>query len=169
MRPSFRETSRSALGWPGRTWTAFRWALALRWAATEDPGTAATRRLRDSNPVPKPLRPGDPVDWSVMTYVQVNDADHRVRPSTLQAMMDGPFKRMLDLCGEDQPVRASARVMEFARGPVARFKDRHAATPEGAQAVDDAVMAVLEQRLAHRGSDGRYLIDVFLGHRTHNG
>ena len=104
-----------------------------------------------------------------MTYVQVNDADCRIRPATLQAMMDGPFRRMLDLCGEDQSIRAGARVMEFARAPVARFKDRHAATPEAAREVDEAVTAELERRFAHRGADGRYLIDVFRGLRTHNG
>lgn len=149
-----------------------RWALALRWSATEDPRTAAARRRRRENPAPRPPqppRPGDPVDWSVMDYVQVNEVDYRIRPDTLQAMMDGPFRRLLDLCGEDASIRAAARVMEFARGPVARFKARHATAPEAARAVDDAVLAELDRRFAHRGADGRYLIDVYLGLRTHNG
>lgn len=158
MRTRFRDIFRT-----------LRWALALRWAATADPEAATARRRRRENPQPRPLGRNDPVDWSAMTYVQVNDTDDRVRPNSLQAMMDGPFRRMLDLCGEDQSIRAGARVMEFARGPVVRFKDRHAATLDAARAVDEAVSAELERRFAHRGADGRYLIDVFRGLRTHNG
>lgn len=125
---------------------------------------------RRPEPTPWPPRlPDGAIDWSAMTYVQVNEVDYEFKPATLEALLGGPMKRMLDLCDEDAAVRASARVMEFARGPVWRFKDRHARSQAEARQVDAAVMTELERRFGDRGSDGRYLIDVFLGSRDHNG
>ena len=103
-----------------------------------------------------------------MTYVEVRDADCQEGPRTLDVLLDGPMKRLFDICDETEGVRGAARVMEFARGPVARFKHRYALSEQEARQVDDMVMAELERRFGWRGSDGRYLIDVYLGYRDHN-
>ena len=100
-----------------------------------------------------------------MTYVEVNNADYAHPARSLEELMAGPMKRMFDLCGEEEGVRGSARTLEFARGPAFRFMNRH---PDRAAEIERVLMEEVRRQFAHRGSDGAYLIDVFLGKRTHN-
>lgn len=109
------------------------------------------------------------IDWSTMDYFKVSRVDGLEGPRTLEALLGGPLKRLFDICEEETGIRGRARAMEFAPGPVARFKDRHARTESQAREVDAAVLAELERRFGKHGSDGRYLIDCYLGKRTHNG
>ncbi len=130
------------------------------------PAERLTRKARrDGPPRWPPRHPDGAIDWSNMTYVEVNATDQAWPARSLDELMSGPMKRMFDLCGETEGVRGSARVLEFARGPAYRFKSRH---PERADEIERVVMQEVRRRFAHRGSDGAYLIDVFLGNRTHN-
>ena len=136
-------------------------------AGDVDPLERARRKARRARPTAWPPRhPDGGIDWSGMTYVEVNNADYAWPARSLDELMAGPMKRMFDLCGEDEPVRPSARVLEFARGPAFRFRDRR---PDEADEIERVVMQEVHRRFAHRGADGAYLIDVFLGKRTHNG
>lgn len=119
---------------------------------------ASIRRFQDGS-----------IDWSTMDYFKVSRVDGLEGPRTLEALLGGPLKRIFDICEADGGIRGAARAMEFAAGPVARFKHRHARSEGRAREVDAAVMVELERRFGHRGEDGRYLIDVYLGKRTHNG
>src|SRR5690606_32917105 len=105
------------------------------------------------------------IDWSNMTYVEVNATDQAWPARSLDERMSGPTKRMFDLCGETEGARGRARVLEFARGPAYRV---HSRQPVRADAIEGGVTHEVRRRFAHRGSDGAYLIDVFVGNRTHN-
>lgn len=118
-----------------------------------------------------PRRPDGSVDWAAIdSYVLLAEAAWYDMPKTLEGLMAGPMERFIQMA-EDRsvPIRARAREMEFARGGPAAFKRRRARSPEAAAVVDATVLAELERRLADQGSDGRYLIDVYLGKRSHNG
>ncbi len=118
-----------------------------------------------------PRRPDGAVDWAAIdSYVLLADAAHYDMPRSLEAFVAGPMGRFIELC-EDRsvPVRARAREMEFARGVATGFKRRQARRRGAVEAAETAILAELERRLADQGSDGRYLIDVYLGKRTHNG
>lgn len=119
---------------------------------------ASIRRFQDGS-----------IDWSTMDYHTVSRVDGLEESRTLEALVGGPLKRIFDICEEETGIRGAARAMEFAPGPVARFKERYARSESQAREVDAAVMAELERRFGERGSDGRYLIDCYLGKRTHNG
>ncbi|GAA0869169.1 hypothetical protein GCM10009116_10050 [Brevundimonas basaltis] len=119
---------------------------------------ASIRRFQDGS-----------VDWSTMDYFTVSRVANLEPPRTLEALLGGPLKRIFDICEDETGIRVAARAMEFAPGPVARLKDRHARSESQAREVDAAVMAELERRFGKRGSDGRYLVDCYLGKRTHNG
>ena len=149
-----------------RALTLWRILRALN-SRYEDPLERALREARRACPAPWPPRhPDGGIDWSGMDYVAVNNADYAHPARSLDELMAGPMKRMFDLCGEEKGVRGSARILEFARGPALRFRDRHA---DRADEIDRVLMQELQRRFAHRGSDGAYLIDVFLGKRDHNG
>lgn len=147
---------------PWLAWLLVRSVLAaLNWRAR--------RAIRAAHKPPR--RPDGSVDWAAIeSYVLLSEAAWYDTPKTLEALMAGPMERFIQLC-EDRstPIRGRARIMEFARGAPAAFKRRRARKPEAAQQVDEAVMAELERRFADHGSDGSYLIDVYLGKRTHNG
>jgi|GEM_PF-4055096 len=118
-----------------------------------------------------PRKPDGSVDWAAIdSYVLLSEAAWYDVPKTLEAMMTGPMNRFIEMA-EDRavPIRGRAREMEFARIVPEAFKRRRARKPEAARRVDETVLAELERRLADQGSDGRYLIDVYLGKRTHNG
>lgn len=120
----------------------------------------------------KPPRQSDgSVDWAAIeSYVLLSEAAWYDTPKTLEALMAGPMERFIQLCEDDSTaIRGRARIMEFARGAPEAFKRRRARKPDAAHRVDEAVMAELERRFADHGPDGRYLIDVYLGKRTHNG
>jgi hypothetical protein len=104
-----------------------------------------------------------------LDYFEVSTVDRLEGPRTLEALMGGPLKRLFDICEEETALRVRARAMEFAPGPVARFKHRRARSEPRALEVDAAVAAELERRFGSRGADGRHLIDCYLGKRTHNG
>lgn len=118
-----------------------------------------------------PRRRDGSVDWAAIdSCVLLADSAHFDMPWTLQDFMAGPMGRFIQLC-EDPAVnvRVRARQMEFARGVVSGFKLRRARSEKKKVQVEENVMAELERRLGPQGSDGRYLIDVYLGKRTHNG
>lgn len=118
-----------------------------------------------------PRRPDGAINWAAIgSYVLLAEAAHYDMPRTLDGLMAGPMGRFIELC-EDRtvPIRARAREMEFARGVVMGFKRRRARSPAAALAAETAILAELERRFADHESDGRYLIDVYLGKRTHNG
>jgi hypothetical protein len=132
-----------------------------------DPLERARRKAHRARPAPWPPRhPEGDIDWSDMDYVEVNNADYAHPARSLDELMAGPMKRMFDLCGEDKPVRVSARILEFARGPAFRFRDRR---PDRTDEIERVLMLEVQRQFAHRGSDGAYLIDVYLGKRDHNG
>ena len=146
---------------------AFWRVLGVLHARYKDPLERARREAQRARPAPWPPRHSDGrIDWSGMDYVEVNNADYDHPARSLDELMAGPMKRMFDLCGEDEPVRASARVLEFARGPAFRFRDRH---PDRAEEIERVLMLEVQRRFAHRGPSGAYLIDVYLGKRDHNG
>lgn len=167
---------------PGLRWPAVTGAVAvlmlgaLPWLAAGIPllvlAALNWRIRRLHRKAHKPPRKADgSVDWSAIDdYVLLSEAAWYGMPKTLESMMAGPMERFIQLC-EDRsvPIRARARMMEFARGTPANFKRRRARRPDAARRVDETVMAELESRLGPMGSDGRYLIDVYLGKRTHNG
>lgn len=130
------------------------------------------RALRARRAAHRPPRHADgSVDWAAIdSYVLLSEAAYYAMPRTLAAFMAGPMERYIQLC-EDRtvPIRARAREMEFARGTATGFKRRRTRSPEAAAAAEAGILAELERRLADQGSDGRYLIDVYLGKRTHNG
>ena len=118
-----------------------------------------------------PRRHDGSVDWDAIdSYVLLADAAYYDMPRSLDGFMTGPMRRFIELC-EDRAVaiRARAREMEFARGVATEFKRRRTRSPAAAHAAETAILAELERRFADHGSDGRYLIDVYLGKRTHNG
>lgn len=111
------------------------------------------------------------MDWAAIDdYVLLSDSAYFDMPWTLKDLMAGPMARFIEL-GEDTSVniRVRARQMEFARGVVAGFRRRRARSEEKKRLVDATIMAELERRLGPQGSDGRYLIDVYLGKSDHNG
>ena len=118
-----------------------------------------------------PRRPDGSVDWAAIdSYVLLAKSAHYDMPLTLDDLMAGPMGRFIEMC-EDESVniRARAREMEFARGVVGGFKLRRAVSEEATLRVEETVLAELERRLGPQGSNGRYLIDVYLGKRDHNG
>jgi len=135
-------------------------------------GALNWRAKRAQRAAHRPPRLADgSVDWAAIdNYVLLSEAAWYDVPKTLEAMMAGPMNRFIQMA-EDRsvPIRGRAREMEFARIVPEAFKRRRARTAAAAEAVDAAVIAELERRLADQGSDGRYLIDVYLGKRTHNG
>lgn len=111
------------------------------------------------------------MNWAAIdNYVLLQESAHFDMPWTLKALMDGPMGRFIELCEDPSTnVRVRARTMEFARSVPADFKRRRARSEETKRQVDETVLAELERRLGPQGSNGRYLIDVYLGKRDHNG
>ncbi len=136
-----------------------------RWLARAE--YEAARRKRHH----PPRRRNGSVDWAAIdSGVLLAESAHFDMPWTLEDLLAGPISRFVALC-EDRSVniRVRAREMEFARGVVEGFKHRRARSETAKLRVEEAVLAELERRLAPQGADGRYLIDVYLGKRTHNG
>ncbi|TAJ62531.1 hypothetical protein [Brevundimonas sp.] len=139
--------------------------IRARWLAN-----AAYDAARRSRHHPPRLRNGS-VDWAAIdSYVLLADAAHFDMPWTLEDLLAGPMGRFIDLCADESVnIRVRAREMEFARGVVAGFKHRRARSEKAKLRVDETVLAELGRRLGPQGSHGRYLIDVYLGNRDHNG
>ncbi len=139
--------------------------IKARWLARAAHEEAIRKRHKP------PRRRNGSVDWAAIDcYVLLADSAHFDMPWTLEDLMAGPMGRFLELCEDPSVhVRVRAREMEFARGVVGGFKHRRARSEKAKLQVDETVMAELERRLGPQGSNGRYLIDVYLGKRDHNG
>lgn len=139
--------------------------VKARWLARAEYRAAIRKRHRP------PRRRDGSVDWTAIDdYVLLADSAYFDMPWTLKDLMAGPMGRFIEL-GDDTSVniRVRARQMEFARGVVAGFKHRRARSEKAKLQVDATVLTELERRLGPQGSDGRYLIEVYLGKRDHNG
>lgn len=139
--------------------------IKTRWLAQAEREAAARKRHR-----PPRLRNGS-VNWAAIdSYVLLSEAAWFDLPWTLNDLMNGPMGRFIELCEDSSiHIRTRARMMEFGRGVPANFKRRRTRSEQAKQQVDETVLAELERRLGPLGSDGRYLIDVYLGKRDHNG
>ncbi|MEJ6789440.1 hypothetical protein BrevBR_07785 [Brevundimonas sp. BR2-1] len=139
--------------------------VRARWLARAEYEAAVRNRHRP------PRRRDGSVDWAAIDdYVLLSNSAYFDMPWTLKDLMAGPMARFIEL-GEDTSVniRVRARQMEFARGVAAGFRRRRARSEEKKRLVDATIMAELERRFGPQGSDGRYLIDVYLGKSDHNG
>ena len=108
-------------------------------------------------------------DWSRMeSYSEIYGLVARAAFPTPADFIEGPFERLLQLAAAN-PGRPGARIMEFARASLSRFKDREAAVGRPTSHLEAMAAEKVRCRFGLAEPNDQYMLAVFEVRANHNG
>ena len=108
-------------------------------------------------------------DWSRMeSYSEIYGLVARAAFPNSADFIEGPFERLLQLAAAN-PGPPGARIMEFARASLSRFKNREAEAGRPIAQLDAMAAEKVRCRFGSGDPNDQYMVDVFEGRANHNG